>query len=57
MVERSRRYEGIYRGRSKRNSRKQGRRVEKKREGDLLEKTSICTKFCYLSRTDNPKPS
>ena len=57
MVERSRRYRERYKERSKRNGRKQERRVKKRREGDLLERTSIRARFCYPSRTDNPRPS
>jgi len=57
MLERTRRYRGRYRARGKRNTGKQGRRVEKRREGDVLERTSIHARFCYPSRTDNPRPS
>ena len=53
MVEKIRIYEEIYRGRDKRNGRKQGRRVKKGREGDFLERMSICSRFYYLSKTDN----
>ena len=57
MLERTKRYKGKDRGRDKRNSEKQGRRVEKGREDNVLERISIHARFCYPSRTDNPKPS
>ena len=57
MLERSRRYGGRYRGGGKGNGGKQGRRVEKRREGDFLERTSICARFCHPSRTDSSRPS
>ena len=47
MLERTRRYGERYRGRGKRNGGKQGRRVEKRREGDFLKRTSIRARFCY----------
>jgi len=57
MLERTKRYKGRDRGRDKRNSEKQERRVEKRREDNVLERISIHARFCYPSRTDNPKPS
>ena len=57
MLERTKRYKGRDRGRDKRNSGKQERRVEKGREDDVLERISIHARFYYPSRTDNPKPS
>jgi len=52
-VKRTRRY----RGRGKINSGKQGRRIEKKRKNDFLERTSIYSRFWYFLRIDNTKPS
>jgi len=51
-VKRNRRY----RGRGKRNSGKQGRRIGKK-INDFLERTSIYSRFWYPLRIDNSRPS
>jgi len=52
-VKRTRRY----RGKGKRNSGKQGRRIEKKIKNDFLERTSIYSRFWHSLRIDNSRPS
>jgi len=33
------------------------KKINTRRYGDFLERTSIHARFCYSLRTDNPKPS